>query len=203
MLRDQTDIMLSLQPHPNKLFKHYIFSFLVYKCGLLPILYFVSTFTIQIFTAIIYNVCPNFKTKYITIWVLINAYYYYIFNLFFMLRVSERVLLTLLFYCHDTVFLWEDILQWTGHKTRYMHIYIYIYIHCIYIHDILPRRLVFFPSANFTLRPKRSPPAVRQRAPYKQINVWGFYISAAEILLRIYQNPIHLNGARWRTTFWA
>ena len=25
--------------------------------------------------------------------------------------------------------------------------------------------------------------------------------SAAEILLRIYQNPIHLNGARWRTTF--
>ena len=26
--------------------------------------------------------------------------------------------------------------------------------------------------------------------------------SAAEILLRIYQNPIHLNGTRWRTTFW-
>ena len=25
--------------------------------------------------------------------------------------------------------------------------------------------------------------------------------SAAEILLRIYQNPIHLNGARWRTMF--
>ena len=23
-----------------------------------------------------------------------------------------------------------------------------------------------------------------------------------EILLRIYQNPIHLNGARWRTRFW-
>ena len=23
----------------------------------------------------------------------------------------------------------------------------------------------------------------------------------AEILLRIYQNPMHLNGARWRTTF--
>ena len=48
------------------------------------------------------------------------------------------------------------------------------------------------------------------------LNVWGFDISAAElgpitpktrvfsaaeILLRIYQNPIHLNGARWRTTF--
>ena len=26
--------------------------------------------------------------------------------------------------------------------------------------------------------------------------------SAAEILLRIYQNPIHLNGTRWRTRFW-
>ena len=26
--------------------------------------------------------------------------------------------------------------------------------------------------------------------------------SAAEILLRIYQNPIHLNGTHWRTTFW-
>ena len=26
--------------------------------------------------------------------------------------------------------------------------------------------------------------------------------SVAEILLRIYQNPIHLNGTRWRTTFW-
>ena len=26
--------------------------------------------------------------------------------------------------------------------------------------------------------------------------------SAAEILLRIYQNPIHLNGTRWPTTFW-
>ena len=26
--------------------------------------------------------------------------------------------------------------------------------------------------------------------------------SAAEILLRIYQNPIHLNETRWRTTFW-
>ena len=26
------------------------------------------------------------------------------------------------------------------------------------------------------------------------------FFSAAEILLRIYQNPIHLNGARWRTT---
>ena len=25
--------------------------------------------------------------------------------------------------------------------------------------------------------------------------------SAAEIMLRIYQDPIHLNGARWRTTF--
>ena len=25
--------------------------------------------------------------------------------------------------------------------------------------------------------------------------------SAAEILLRMYQNPIHLNGTRWRTTF--
>ena len=25
-------------------------------------------------------------------------------------------------------------------------------------------------------------------------------LSTAEILLRIYQNPIHLNGARWRTT---
>ena len=25
--------------------------------------------------------------------------------------------------------------------------------------------------------------------------------SAAEILVRIYQNPMHLNGARWRTTF--
>ena len=27
------------------------------------------------------------------------------------------------------------------------------------------------------------------------------FFSGAEILLRIYQNPIHLNGARWRTTF--
>ena len=27
------------------------------------------------------------------------------------------------------------------------------------------------------------------------------FFSAAEILLRIYKNPIHLNGARWRTTF--
>ena len=27
------------------------------------------------------------------------------------------------------------------------------------------------------------------------------FLSAAEILQRIYQNPIHLNGARWRTTF--
>ena len=27
------------------------------------------------------------------------------------------------------------------------------------------------------------------------------FFSAAEILLRIYQNPIHLDGARWRTTF--
>ena len=27
------------------------------------------------------------------------------------------------------------------------------------------------------------------------------FFSAAEILLRIYQNPMHLNGARWRTTF--
>ena len=27
------------------------------------------------------------------------------------------------------------------------------------------------------------------------------FVSAAEILMRIYQNPIHLNGARWRTTF--
>ena len=27
------------------------------------------------------------------------------------------------------------------------------------------------------------------------------FFSAAEILLRIYQSPIHLNGARWRTTF--
>ena len=27
------------------------------------------------------------------------------------------------------------------------------------------------------------------------------FFSAAEILLRIYQNPIHLKGARWRTTF--
>ena len=27
--------------------------------------------------------------------------------------------------------------------------------------------------------------------------------SAAEILLRIYQNPIHLNGARRRTKFWT
>ena len=26
--------------------------------------------------------------------------------------------------------------------------------------------------------------------------------SAADILLRIYQNPMHLNGTRWRTTFW-
>ena len=26
--------------------------------------------------------------------------------------------------------------------------------------------------------------------------------SAAEILLRIYQNPIHLNWTRWRTRFW-
>ena len=26
--------------------------------------------------------------------------------------------------------------------------------------------------------------------------------SAAEILLRIYQNPIHLDGTRWRTRFW-
>ena len=26
--------------------------------------------------------------------------------------------------------------------------------------------------------------------------------SVAEILLRIYQNPIHLNGTHWRTTFW-
>ena len=26
--------------------------------------------------------------------------------------------------------------------------------------------------------------------------------SAAEILLRIYQTAIYLNGARWRTTFW-
>ena len=44
------------------------------------------------------------------------------------------------------------------------------------------------------------------------LNVWDFDISAAEfpqqkfsvaeILLRIYQNPIHLNGTRWRTTFW-
>ena len=24
----------------------------------------------------------------------------------------------------------------------------------------------------------------------------------ARFLLRIYQNPIHLNGTRWRTTFW-
>ena len=28
------------------------------------------------------------------------------------------------------------------------------------------------------------------------------FFSAAEILLRIYQNPIHLNGTRWRTRFW-
>ena len=27
--------------------------------------------------------------------------------------------------------------------------------------------------------------------------------NAAEILLRIYQNPIHLNGARWWTRFWT
>ena len=27
------------------------------------------------------------------------------------------------------------------------------------------------------------------------------FFSAAEILMRIYQNPIHLNGARWRTRF--
>ena len=26
--------------------------------------------------------------------------------------------------------------------------------------------------------------------------------SAAEILLRIYQNPIHLNGTHWRTRYW-
>ena len=26
--------------------------------------------------------------------------------------------------------------------------------------------------------------------------------SAAEILLRIYQNPMHLDGTRWRTRFW-
>ena len=27
------------------------------------------------------------------------------------------------------------------------------------------------------------------------------FFSAAEILMQIYQNPIHLNGARWRTRF--
>ena len=27
------------------------------------------------------------------------------------------------------------------------------------------------------------------------------FFSAAQILLRIYQNPTHLNGARWRTRF--
>ena len=52
------------------------------------------------------------------------------------------------------------------------------------------------------------------------LNVWGFdkshsrisaaektsvgrsFFSAREILLRIYQNPIYLNGNRWRTRFW-
>ena len=41
------------------------------------------------------------------------------------------------------------------------------------------------------------------------LNVWDFdmaektrVFSAAEILLWIYQNPIHLNGTCWRTTFW-
>ena len=29
------------------------------------------------------------------------------------------------------------------------------------------------------------------------------FCSAAEILLRIYQNPIHLNETRWRTGFWT
>ena len=29
----------------------------------------------------------------------------------------------------------------------------------------------------------------------------GAFVSAAEILMRIYKNPIHLNGARWRTRF--
>ena len=70
---------------------------------------------------------------------------------------------------------------------------------------------------------------VRQRAPFKcmgflyirsrmsaadknarlwcEYPLWGYshqrraFLSAAEILLRIYENPIHLNGARWRTTF--
>ena len=53
-------------------------------------------------------------------------------------------------------------------------------------------------------------------ANVSHLNVWDFdisaaefphhtkdvrFFSAAEFLLRIYQNPIHLNGARWRTTF--
>ena len=29
------------------------------------------------------------------------------------------------------------------------------------------------------------------------------FFSAVEILLRIYQNPMHLNGARWGTRFWT
>ena len=42
---------------------------------------------------------------------------------------------------------------------------------------------------------------VRTKRDGKNVRLWCVF-SAAGILLRIYQNPIHLNGNRWRTRFW-
>ena len=75
------------------------------------------------------------------------------------------------------------------------------------------RRLAFFSVGELHAASKTS------SADGSHLNVWDFDISAAEfpqglftpktrvfsaaeILLRIYQNPMHLNGTRWRTRFW-
>ena len=85
--------------------------------------------------------------------------------------------------------------------------------------ELWPRRLAFFRRR--TSRCLQN--VIRQRVPFKCMGFWyirsrisaaakkreslGLFtpktrvFSATEILLRLYQNPIHLNGARWQTTF--
>ena len=64
---------------------------------------------------------------------------------------------------------------------------------------VFTRRPAFFClGVNALVRTKRDGKNVRLGLFTPKTHV----LSAAEILLRIYHNPMHLNGNRWRTRFW-